>query len=327
MSGVTAADAAEGGHDVLAAGLEVGEHGHAFADAGEVVDGELDVGGVGDGEKMEHGVGRAAEGDDDGDGIFKRLLREDVAGADAEIEQAMDGGAGAGGVFFLRAGDGGLGGAVGQAHAEGLDGAGHGVGGVHAAAGAGAGDGALLELDQLGIAEALAGRRGIGLEHGHDIDVALLEAAGEDGAAVDEDGGAVEARDGDHAAGHVLVAAADGNQAVEELAAHDGLDGVGDDFAGDEGILHALRAHGDAVGDGDGIKDERLAAGLGHALGGGKGELVDVDVAGGDLAPGGGDADLGFLEVAAIEADGVEHGAALGVADNAGGPVAMEGGA
>ncbi len=54
------ADADERGHDVLAAGLEVGEDGHALADAGEVVERELHAGAVRDGEEMEHGVGRAA---------------------------------------------------------------------------------------------------------------------------------------------------------------------------------------------------------------------------------------------------------------------------
>jgi hypothetical protein len=90
--------------------------------------------------------------------------------------------------------------------------------------------------------------------------------AGQDGAAVDEDAGAVEARHGHDAAGHVLVAAADGDEAVEALAADDGLDGVGDDLAGDERVLHALGAHADAVGDGDGVEDDGLAAGGVDAL-------------------------------------------------------------
>jgi hypothetical protein len=44
------------------------------------------------------------------------------------------------------------------------------------------------------------------------------ETAGQDRAAVDEDRGPVEPRDGHQAAGHVLVAAADGHDAVEALA-------------------------------------------------------------------------------------------------------------
>ena len=325
-----AADADKRGHDVFAAGPKVGEDGNAFADFGEVVEVEFDTGAVGDGEEMEDGVGRTTEGDDDGDGVFEGLAGEDIAGADAEAEEAMDGGAGAHGVLFFRGGDGGLRGAVGEAHAEGLDGAGHGVGGVHAAAGTGAGDGAGFELLEIGVGHFAGSVGAHGLEDGDDVDVAFLEAAGENGAAVDEDGGAIEAGDGHQATGHVFVASANGNEAIEELAAHDGFDGIGDDFAGDEGVFHALRAHGDAVGDGDGVKDERLATGLGAAFRGGDGELVDVDVAGRDLAPGGGDADLGFLEIGAVEADGVKHGAALralGGVDEVARPVAMEGGA
>ena len=49
-----AADGDESAHAELAAGLEVGEHGHAFADAREVVNGELHLRGVRDGEQV-HG--------------------------------------------------------------------------------------------------------------------------------------------------------------------------------------------------------------------------------------------------------------------------------
>ena len=66
-------------------------------------------------------------------------------------------------------------------------------------------------------------------------------------------------------AGHILVAAADGEQAVHARGAANGLDRVGDDFARDQRILHALGAHGDAVADGDGAED--LRHGLGVAQG------------------------------------------------------------
>ena len=73
-----AADGDEFGHEMFAAGLEVGEHGHAFADAREVVEGQLHLRGVRDGEQVQHGVGRAAERDDDGDGVLERFLGQDV---------------------------------------------------------------------------------------------------------------------------------------------------------------------------------------------------------------------------------------------------------
>ena len=90
--------------------------------------------------------------------------------------------------------------------------------------------------------------------------------AGGDAAAVEHEAGDVEAGEGHDGGGHVLVAAGDADEAVEGVAAGDEFDGVGDDFAGDERGLHALRAHGDAVVDGDGVELHGRAAGLADAL-------------------------------------------------------------
>ena len=78
-----AADGDEFGHQMFAARFQVGEHGHAFADAGEIVKGQLHLRGMGDGEQVQHGIGRAAERDDHGDGVLKGLLGEDVERLDA----------------------------------------------------------------------------------------------------------------------------------------------------------------------------------------------------------------------------------------------------
>ncbi len=54
------ADSADGdqfGHEVSAAGLQVGQIGHAFPDPGEIVQREFHIGGAGDGEQVQHGVG------------------------------------------------------------------------------------------------------------------------------------------------------------------------------------------------------------------------------------------------------------------------------
>jgi hypothetical protein len=59
--------------------------------------------------------------------------------------------------------------------------------------------------------------------------------------------------------GMFLSAATDGDEAVEALGGGGGLDGVGDDIAGDEGVAHTLRAHADAVGHGDGVEVDGLA--------------------------------------------------------------------
>src|SRR4051794_22411249 len=90
--------------------------------------------------------------------------------------------------------------------------------------------------------------------------------AGENRAPVNEDRGTVEAGDRHHATRHVFVAAADGDDAVEAFGRDGGLDRVGDDFAGHQAVTHALRAHADAVGDGDGVEVNGFAARGGDAL-------------------------------------------------------------
>ena len=57
--------------------------------------------------------------------------------------------------------------------------------------------------------------------------------------------------------GDGLVAAGDGHDAVEHVAARHELDRVGDDLAADERALHALGAHRDAVGDRDRVDLDR----------------------------------------------------------------------
>ena len=53
-----------------------------------------------------------------------------------------------------------------------------------------------------------------------------------------------------------------GDEAIHALRAHDGFDGVGDDFAREERVFHCLCAHGNAVGHGDGVEDDGFAAGV-----------------------------------------------------------------
>jgi hypothetical protein len=47
----------------LPQGLQIGEDGHALADAGEIVDRELHAACVRHGEQVQHGIGGAAERD------------------------------------------------------------------------------------------------------------------------------------------------------------------------------------------------------------------------------------------------------------------------
>src|SRR5687768_13423258 len=138
--------------------------------------------------------------------------------------------------------------------------------------------------------------------------------AGEDGAAVHEHAGAIQACERHDAAGHVLVTAANGDDAIEAFAARNRFDGVRDDLARDERIAHAGRSHADAIGDGDGPEDDGLAAGgVGAGLGF-DGELVDVHVTWGDHAPERGDADYRLLEIILGKADGPKHRTRAGAA-------------
>ena len=66
------------------------------------------------------------------------------------------------------------------------------------------------------------------LEYRHDV---ALVGAGPNGAAIDEHRRAVEPRQRHQATRHVLIAAADGHDAVEALRADHRFDGVRDDLA------------------------------------------------------------------------------------------------
>ncbi len=304
-------------HEILAARLHVREHRRFLADAHEVLDAELHACAVGHGDEMQHGVRRTTERDDEGDGILEGFLRHDVAWCDAALDHVHHGCAGVEAVHELLIGHGGLSAGIWQRHAQGFDGAGHGVGGIHAAAGAFARDGVLFDVDEFFVRDLAVRVFAHGFENGDDVGIALVQtnAARQDGAAIDEDAGAIHTAHGHDAAWHVFVATTDGDEAVHAFATDHGLNGVSNDFARDQGILHPFGAHGNAVGDGDGIEDDALATGRIHALRAFFGETVNVHVARRDHAPGGGDADLRFVEVLPIESHRMQHRAAGGALD------------
>jgi len=220
---------------------------------------------------------------------------------------------------------------LGQAHAERFNRGRHRVGGVHATAGARTGNGAILDFFETLIVEFMGCVLADGFEDRNDVAFLLRVRmdAGEDGAAVDEHAGTIQAGERHHAAGHVFVATADGDEGVKSLGTGDGLDGVGDHLAGNEGVTHAGCAHADSIGNGDGAKNDRLAARGVGTRGGVAGELVDVHIARSDHAPGGGHAHDRFLEIFVLEADGPEHGpirCAVGTVEHDGGMLAEGGG-
>ena len=108
----------------------------------------------------------------------------------------------------------------------------------------------VLDLVQLLEADLARPVRADRLEHAHDRVVALaLVDARVDRAVVEDDARDVEPAQRHGRARGRLVAADQADEAVEQVAARDQLDRVGDDLAADERGLHALGAHRHAVAD------------------------------------------------------------------------------
>ena len=211
---------------------------------------------------------------------FSKASRvQDVPRPDALVQEPHDGLASLAGAVLSAGVDGGDGGVAGQGHAKGLDGGGHGVGGEHPRAGARPGTGTALQLFQLLVGHRPPGVGAHRLEHVLNIDVAALEPAGHDAPAIHEDGGDVQTGGGHQGPGQVLVAAGYGDQAVEALPEGHHLDGVGDDLPADQGGLHALGAHGDAVAHRYGAELEGRPPRRPGALANGLGQPAEVDVA------------------------------------------------
>ena len=131
-----AADPVDVDHVVLAVRLGVGDVRHPRGDLVEVVEGQVDPRLGGDGEEVEDGVGGAAERHDDRDGVLERLLRHDLPGPDAQLEQAHDRLAGRVGEVVAAAVGRRRRRRAGQRHADRLGDRRHRVGGEHAGAGA-----------------------------------------------------------------------------------------------------------------------------------------------------------------------------------------------
>ena len=90
--------------------------------------------------------------------------------------------------------------------------------------------------------------------------------SGLDRSAVDKDGRNIEARHRDDGTGHVFVTATDGNNAIHALTTNNCFDGISNNFTGDEGKLHAFRAHRDSIGNRNCPKCLRHTAGFPDSL-------------------------------------------------------------
>ena len=130
-----------------------------------------------------------------------------------------------------------------------------------------------------------------------------------DGATVQNKSGNIQPRQRHDSRGDGLVASDQNHERVKQIAARDQFNRIRDDFAADQRSTHALGAHGDAVGDGNGVEFKRCAAcranpGLDVFC-----QFAQVIVAGPDFDPGVGHADERFLEIVIFEAAGAQHGA------------------
>ena len=229
---------------------------------------------------MQRSVGRAAGGRDHTRGVHEGLAGADVTRAQIAGDELHHLLAGGDRDFITRPVRSGCHVAVRQGQANRLADAGHGVGGELTAAGAMSRAGDLFERDQLGE-RAIAGseltHRLEHVDHGH---VIATVGAGQDRAAIDEDRGHVEPQHRHHHAGQALVAAREAHKRVITMASDRYFNRIRNDLAADQRRFHALMAHRDAVGDGDGIEPARGASARNHALAADIGLGVEGRVAG-----------------------------------------------
>lgn len=96
-----ASDRDQVGHEETATWLEIGQNRHATADAGEILERELDFRRVRDGKQVHDGICGSAEGDDDRDRILEGFLGNDVRGQDAALEHVQNRGTGVAAIRVL----------------------------------------------------------------------------------------------------------------------------------------------------------------------------------------------------------------------------------
>ena len=198
---------------------------------------------------------------------------------------------------------------AGQGQAQGFAQAVHGVGGEHAGAGAAAGAGALGQFLEVVFADFAGLDRAHAFKDGDQVHLLASEAAGQHGAAADQDGRDIEPQGRHEHARDDLVAVGHQDQAVHGVGHGHDLDGVGDELPGGQGIFHALVVHGQAVADADDPELQGGAAGQAHPRLGGLGDLVQVEMAGDEFVKGIGHADDGLVDLPVGEAHGLEQGA------------------
>ncbi len=124
-----------------------------------------------------------------------------------------------------------------------------------------------------------------------------METARQHRAARDNDGRDVQPCRRHQHARHDLVAVRNQHERVKARSHRDGLDGIRDELAARERILHARVAHRDAIADADGREFDRRAARRGHAELRRLGDIPEADVSRDDFIERIADADQGLSEI------------------------------
>src|SRR5487761_2762114 len=103
---------------------------------------------------------------------------------------------------------------------------------THSSSFSGSSAGVEDDVATLGLVDVARQKFAVALERAHHVELGTLgSAARANRAAIDHEGGAIQASHGHDAAGHVLIAAGDGDGRVVPLRPHDGFDGIGDQVA------------------------------------------------------------------------------------------------
>src|SRR5438552_1290483 len=148
-----------------------------------------------------------------------------------------------------------------------------------------------------------------GFERAYYGEILTIVVARFDRPAVDEDRGNIHAGDSDHCARHVLIAAANGQHAIHALRLTRSLNGVSNHLPRDKAIFHPLRAHRDAVADGNRAEDLWHRAGIAEGGDGAGRQIVQPYIAWGNSAVTIRHTDDWFVEVFISETHGAQHGA------------------
>ena len=164
-----------------------------------------------------------------------------------------------------------------------------------------------LDFQKLGVANSPGAVLADRLEGAHDCEILAVKMAGLGRAAINEDCGNIQARDGEHAAGHIFVAAADHHHAVHARCAANRLDRISDHFARNEREFHPLGAHRNSVAHRDGAENLRHGLGIAENAHGALREIIQARVARRHGAVAIGNADDGLVEIVVAEANGAQH--------------------